>query len=102
MMSLADWVEKQDQEFMRKIEELETELERVKGELVVANAGWDASQNSIKYHIEENERLQNASWAFCVGLLTGHYFDDTTGNDLVGMLENAGFKRGDRVLKDRS
>lgn len=39
--------------------EVEAELERVKGELVVAEVGWECSQNSIKYHIEQNEKLQS-------------------------------------------
>ena len=34
------------------------EIERLRGELIIANAGWDASQNSIGYHIEENAKLK--------------------------------------------
>ena len=47
-----------DKRRKKEVDKLKAELERVKGELVVAEAGWECSQNSIKYHIEQNEQIQ--------------------------------------------
>ena len=52
---------------------LEAELDAARGALmekIVAEAGWECSQNSIKYHIEQNEQIQAENERYLAAIKT--------------------------------